>query len=103
MSEQTPVGTVDQSAEATRIHEVAKFLRQYEISLVTLEGDQAGENILITRLPFVIGRGKRATKRLERPWMMAKASRAVEILSTGSTRKPVLNTAWTMPCPVWSR
>ncbi len=49
------------------------------------------------------GRGKRARKRVESPYTMANASMEVVILSTGSTRKPVLNTALIMPCPVWSR
>ncbi|MBT8477905.1 MAG: FHA domain-containing protein [Gemmatimonadetes bacterium] len=61
MSEHTEPGTVDCGKSAAQTHEVAKFLRKYGVALVTLEGSAAGENILITRLPFIVGRGKRAT------------------------------------------
>ena len=64
MSEDTEAGTVDRGNASAETHEVAKFLRKYGVALVTLEGSAAGENILITRLPFIVGRGKRATMNL---------------------------------------
>ena len=98
MSEQTPAGTVDQTAEATRAHEVAKFLRQYEISLVTLEGEHAGENVLVTRLPFVIGRGKRATMNLSNETISRRhaeirlsATGRLELLDPGSANGSFIN------------
>ena len=64
MSEQVPGDTIDARAESAAAHEIATFLRRYEIALVVLEGSQAGENIWITRLPFLVGRGKKSTMAL---------------------------------------
>jgi pSer/pThr/pTyr-binding forkhead associated (FHA) protein len=98
MSEQMPPETVDQSVEAALTHEVAKFLRQYEVSLVTLEGEQAGENILITRLPFVVGRGKRATMSLSHETISRRhaeirlsATGRLELLDPGSANGSFVN------------
>ena len=98
MSEQTPAETVDQAAETARTHEVAKFLRTYEVSLVTLEGAQAGENILITRLPFVVGRGKRATMNLSNETISRRhaelrlsATGRLELVDPGSANGSFIN------------
>ena len=61
------------------------------------ESDNQLHGIVASSNSAFSGRGKRAIKRFERPWTMAKASIAVVILSTGSTRKPVLNTAERTP------
>jgi pSer/pThr/pTyr-binding forkhead associated (FHA) protein len=64
MSEQLPGETIDARAETALDHESTNFLRRYEVALVVLEGSQAGENIWITGLPFLVGRGKNSTMAL---------------------------------------
>ena len=64
MSDQQTQGLAERQPGTSQTHEVAQFLRRYHIALVVLEGDEAGENILVTRLPFLVGRGKRATMRI---------------------------------------
>jgi len=64
MSEHLPGETIDARAESALDHEALNFLRRYEVALVVLEGPGAGENIWITRLPFLVGRGEESTMAL---------------------------------------
>lgn len=98
MSEHDPAGTVDHATATQQIHETTKFLRKYEVALVTLEGDGAGENILITRLPFLVGRGKAATMRVSHETISRRhaelrlgANGKLELLDLGSSNGSYVN------------
>ena len=88
MSEQNTADVTGHQPEPTQTHEVAQYLRRFQVALVTLEGDDAGQNILLTRLPFVIGRGNRATMRIDNDTV---SRRHAKICLSGGTRLEVID------------
>lgn len=98
MSEHTEASVAERQPETSQAHEVAQFLRRYQIALIVLEGDDAGENILVTRLPFVVGRGKRATMRIQNETVSRRhaeirlsADARLEVLDGGSINGTFVN------------
>jgi pSer/pThr/pTyr-binding forkhead associated (FHA) protein len=88
MSQQNTTGEIEHQPTPPQTHEVAQFLRRYQVALVALEGDAAGQNILVTRLPFVIGRGKRATMRIDNETVSRRHAR---ICLTADNRLEVID------------
>lgn len=88
MSEQNTADVTEHQPETTQTHEVAQYLRRYQVALVALEGDDAGQNILLTRLPFVIGRGKQATMRIDNDTV---SRRHAKICLSSDTRLEVID------------
>jgi pSer/pThr/pTyr-binding forkhead associated (FHA) protein len=98
MSEQTTTEVAGSRPDTTQTHEVAQFLRRFHVALVVLEGDGAGENILVTRLPFVIGRGKKATMRISNETVSRRHARLclsadnrLELIDGGSVNGTFVN------------
>ena len=98
MLEQTPTATGRPEMDTGETHAVAQFLRRYLITMVVLEGDDAGENILVTRLPFLIGRGKRATMKIPHETVSRRHAQLrlsgdgrLEILDGGSSNGTFVN------------
>ena len=98
MSEQNTADLTEQRPETTQTHEVAQYLRRYQVALVALEGDGAGQNILVTRLPFVIGRGGRATMRIDNETVSRRhakiclsADNRLEVIDGGSVNGTFVN------------
>lgn len=98
MSKQSTAGVAEGQPATTQIHEVAQFLRRHQIALVALEGVDAGENILVTRLPFLVGRGKRATMRITNDTVSRRhaqirlsADSRLEVLDGGSINGTFVN------------
>jgi pSer/pThr/pTyr-binding forkhead associated (FHA) protein len=98
MSEQNIAGVSEPQVDTTQTHEVAQFLRRYQIALVALEGDDAGQNILLTRMPFTIGRGKRATMRIDNETVSRRHARIslnaenrLEVIDGGSVNGTFVN------------
>ena len=98
MSEQNIAGVSEQQVDTTQTHEVAQFLRRYQVALVALEGDDAGQNILLTCMPFTIGRGKRATMRINNETISRRHARIclnadnrLEVIDGGSVNGTFVN------------
>lgn len=98
MSEQLPGETIYASAKSTLDHEATSYLRRNAIALVVLEGADAGENIWITRLPFMVGRGSNATMAIvhesvsrEHAEIRLSADGRLELLDRGSSNGSFVN------------
>ncbi|RKZ13352.1 hypothetical protein DRQ53_03620 [bacterium] len=98
MSGQLPTDEPVTQGETTQTHEVAKFLRNYHVALVTLEGPGEGENVPVTRLPFIIGRGNQATMIIDNETISRNhaeirlsADGRLEVLDKGSSNGSFVN------------
>lgn len=61
MTDRTPT-TFAASGRTASLHATESFLRRHLVALVAAdETGEPGGNILVTRLPFLVGRGSRAT------------------------------------------
>lgn len=79
-------------------HGVQTFLRRHLVALVIADGDDAGRSILVTRLPFLIGRGKAATMAIGHETVSRRhaalrlaAGDQLELLDTGSSNGTWVN------------
>jgi pSer/pThr/pTyr-binding forkhead associated (FHA) protein len=98
MSKQLPGETIDAHVDSAPDHEATSFLQRYEVALVVLKGSRAGENIWITRLPFLVGRGKNATMAIEHETVsrdhaeiLLNADGHLELVDNGSSNGSFVN------------
>lgn len=79
-------------------HEVANFLRRHIVALVTQDEAGKGRSILITRLPFLVGRSQSATMAIAHETISRRhaqirlcATGQLELVDVGSSNGSFVN------------